>query len=130
MPLPADNPSSAAVWTQNEECISWRDSPHRGEETERQSCLITILTNSTQSSWNTEAGVGQWTEVLGVLWWGVGEGMPNPLTEENRNNEILFGLKALQLCLSCHCLSGFFLSPCRLQIQTHIESFMHLSMTG
>lgn len=67
MPLPADNPSSAAVWTQNEECISWRDSPHRGAETERQSCLITSLTNNTQSWWSTEAVVGQWTGVLAVL---------------------------------------------------------------
>lgn len=134
MPLPADNPSSAAVWTQNEECISWRDSPHGAAETERRPCLITGPTNSTQSWWNTEAGVGRRTEVVGVLWGGGcvggGEWVPNPRTVENRNNEILFRLKALQLCLSCHCLPGFFLSPHRLQIQTHIESFMHLSMTG
>lgn len=130
MPLPADNPSSAAVWTQNEECISWRDSPHGVAETERQHCLITGPTNSTQSWCNIETGVEQPTgfwESFGV---GVGKGMSNPLTVENRNNEILFRLKALQLCLSCHCFPGFFLSPHRLQIQTHIESFMHLSMTG
>lgn len=78
MPLPADNPSSAAVWTQNEECISWRDSPHGVAETERQHCLITGPTNSTQSWWNTETGAEHWTEVLGVFDWGwVGEGMPN-----------------------------------------------------
>lgn len=131
MPLPADNPSSAAVWTQNEECISWRDSPHGVAETERQPCLITGPTNSTQSWWNIETGVEQRTEGSGsLLGVGVSEGMPNPLTVENRNNEILFRVKALQLCLSCHCLPGFFLSPRRLQIQTHIESFMHLSMTG
>lgn len=131
MPPPSDNPSSAAVWTQNEECISWRDSPHGVAETERQPCLITGPINSTQNWWNTQTGVEQHTEILGVfLGWGVGKGMPDPLTVENRNNEILFRLKALQLCLSCHCLPGSFLSPCRLQIQTHIESFMHLSMTG
>lgn len=54
MPLPADNPSSAAVWTQTEECISWRDSPHGVAETERQHCLITGPTNSTQSWWDRE----------------------------------------------------------------------------
>lgn len=130
MPLPADNPSSAAVWTQNEECISWRDSPHGAAETERQPCLITGPTNSTQSWCNTDwGGTADWGSGS-LMGWGVGEGMPNPLTVENRNNEILFRLKALQLCLSCHCLPGFFLSPRRLQIQTHIESFMHLSMTG
>lgn len=67
MPLPVDNPSSAAVWTQNEECISWRDSPHGVAETERQHCLIIGPTNSTQSWWNTETGAEQWTEVPGVL---------------------------------------------------------------
>lgn len=127
MPLLSDNPSSAAVWAQNEEWISWRDSPHGAAETERQPCLITSPANSTQS-WRTEARVRQQTKVLTE--WGVDEGMPNPLTVENRNNAILFRLKGLQLCLTCHCLSGFFLSPHRLQIQTHIESFMHLSMTG
>lgn len=133
MPLPADNPSSAAVWTQNEECISWRDSPHGVAETERQPCLITGPANSTQSWWNIETGVERRTEGSGSLLGagaGVGEAMPNPLTVENRNNEILFRVKALQLCLSCHCLPSFFLSPRRLQIQTHIESFMHLSLTG
>ena len=74
MPLPADNPSSAAVWTQNEEYISWRDSPHGAAETERQSCLITSLTNSTRSWWSTEARAGQRTEVLGVFWVGGGRG--------------------------------------------------------
>lgn len=62
MPLPADNPSSAAVWTQNEECISWRDSPHGAAETERQSCLITGPANSTQSWWWNIRG----------LWWDSG----------------------------------------------------------
>lgn len=75
MPLPADNPSSAAVWTQNEECISWRDSPHGAAETERQPCLITGPANSTQSCWNTEAGVRRRTEVSwSLMWWGVGAG--------------------------------------------------------
>lgn len=124
MPLPVDNPSSAAVWTQNEECISWRVSPHGAAETERQPCLITCPTNSTLRL--GDSGLRFW-ESYEV---GVGKDMPNPLTVENRNNEILFRFKALQLCLSCHCLPGFFLSPRRLQIQAHIESFMHLSMTG
>lgn len=70
MPLPADNPSSAAVWTQNEECISWRDSPHVVAETERQPSLITGPTNSTQCWRNTEAGVEQRSEVLGTFWDG------------------------------------------------------------
>lgn len=74
MPLPADNPSSAAVWTQNEECISWRDSPHGVAETERQHCLITGPTNNTQSWCNIETGVEQRTEVLGVFWGGGGQG--------------------------------------------------------
>lgn len=74
MPLPADNPSSAAVWTQNEECISWRGSPHGVAETERQPSLITGPTNGTQSCWNTET----WgrNRGPGVLWesFGVGGG--------------------------------------------------------
>lgn len=74
MPLPADNPSSAAVWTQKEECISWRDSPHGVAETERQHCLITGPTNSTQGWCNIEAGVEQRTEGLGVFWGGGGQG--------------------------------------------------------
>lgn len=38
---------------------------------------------------------------------------------QNVNNGILFRLRALYLCLSCHCL-GLFLKPLRrLQIQTH-----------
>lgn len=77
MPLPADNPSSAAVWTQNEECISWRDSPHGAAETERQPCLITGPTSSTQSCWNIETGVEQRTESSGSLvggWGGGGQG--------------------------------------------------------
>lgn len=56
---------------------------------------------------------------------------PRLPTVVNRNNDILFRLKAVQICLSCHCPPGFFsLGPCRLQIQAHIESFMRLSMTG
>lgn len=74
MPLLSDNPSSAAVWAQNEECISWRDSPHGAAETERQRCLITSPANSTQSWRSTETGVGQRTDVLGVLWDGGGQG--------------------------------------------------------
>lgn len=75
MPLPADNPSSAAVWTQNEECISWRGSPHGVAETERQPSLITGPTTSTQSCWDTET----WgrNRGPGVLWesFGVGGGV-------------------------------------------------------
>lgn len=132
MPLPADNPSSAAVWTQNEECISWRDSPHGVAETERQHCLITGPTNSTQSWWNTETGqnIGLrfWESLIEGGWVRVCLTAPLP-TVENRNNEILFRLKAVQIRLSCHCPPGlFFLGPRRLQIQTHIESFMRPSM--
>lgn len=105
MPLPADNPSSAAIWTRNEEYISWRDCPHGAAETERQPCLITGLTNGTQGWWSTDwGGTADWGSGSLVAW-GVGSrGMPKPQTVENGNNEIVFGLNAPPLCLSCHCL--------------------------
>lgn len=113
MPLPADNPSSAAVWTQNEECISWRVSPHGAAETERQPCLITGPTNSTQSWWNTEAGVGQRTEVLGVFWcWGRWVRVClTPKLWKTGTMRFCLDWRLCSFSLSCHCLPGFFLKP-------------------